>query len=195
MKLKYDQIYEKKLEIPSYEIETSIPMPIDTEPKLWKKFLHGCSSMIYGSMEYKRFVKNKKQDEGFPCCIKCGESITVELHHHPLRLEDYVYSTLQYLQDKDIAFSSLMIADIVLRMHYKNIIGYTFLCKTHHDKFHETNNVLIPESEIRGDFDLIMEDEIMKNYLSNQAKARLVEYAPEFAEKFDIYVEEEEDDY
>lgn len=195
MKLKYDQIYEKKLEIPSYEIETSIPMPIDTEPKLWKKFLHGCSSMIYGSMEYKRFVKNKKQDEGLPCCIKCGESITVELHHHPLRLEDYVYSTLQYLQDKDIAFSSLMIADIVLRMHYKNIIGYTFLCKTHHDKFHETNNVLIPESEIRGDFDLIMEDEIMKNYLSNQAKARLVEYAPEFAEKFDIYVEEEEDDY
>ena len=192
MNLKYEKIYETPLGIPSYDFECSIPMPIETEPKLWKKFIHGCSSMIYGSMEYKRYVKTKKMDEGIPCCVKCGETITIELHHHPLRLEDYVYSTLNYLQKKNIAFSSLMIADLVLRMHYKDIIGYTFLCKTHHDKFHESNNVIIPESEIHGNFDLIMKDDIMMNNLSDQAKARLVEYAPEFSEKFDIFVEEEE---
>lgn len=174
--------YPKQLE--ELECETfqcSIPAPIHDEFGLFKEWIKCIKMFVYKSTEYKRFVKRCKTMEGIPVCVASGLTNDIELHHHPLPLEYYVMETLQYMEMNNFSYTSLSIADCVVRMHYEGIICYTYLSKSYHSKFHESNDVVIPEEQIRGDMEALIVHPIMK-HMDGHCKSRFIEYCPKFTE-------------
>lgn len=172
-------------EVESLTTVCTLPPCFDEEagPKAYQKWRQSIKKLIYGSVEYKTWVKCKKDNEGIPFCVVSNIPNLVELHHYPCFLIDYIDTCINYFDSNNMTITSLAIADCVLRLHYDDIVCYTFLTKSFHDKFHETGDIIIPDEAVRGDLYKLMTHPIMK-YMSNYSKGKIGLYFPKFVEEY-----------
>jgi hypothetical protein len=161
--------------------DITIPMPLGTQPKLYQKFLTQTKHIIRASYEYRAWVKWVKDCYGPPVCAVSGNVVDIEVHHHPLVLTDYVLLGYQYLLDGGFSLTSFMLADLIIRWHYENLVGSAFMSATYHTRFHDLHDVEIPEDQIHGDFDSVVDHPILSK-MGDVEKTKFCRFMPNFSE-------------
>ena len=142
----------------------SIPVNLVSEENIANKFMENTKALIRSSIEYKHWVKWFKQRWTPVVCSVSDNTTTIEVHHHPLTLEDYVDIALSFIYDNGLTYSTFLISDMVMRWHYKEIVGACYMSKTYHMRFHEKHDIVIPEDCIQWDIDSFMNDDIIKDF-------------------------------
>lgn len=160
--------------------EASIPINLISEENMAHRFMENIKALIRSSLEYKLWVKWFKNEYGPPICSVSDNTTTIEIHHHPLTLEDYVDIALSFIYKNNLTYSSPLIADLVMRWHYMGIVGACFMSKTYHMRFHEDHDISIPENSIHGDFKTFFTDPIISNHITSYMIDKFVNYCPVF---------------
>ena len=127
------------------------------------KYIKRIEKIVRSSQEYKDYIQFLKEHLDLNKCIffqnitsEKGEGrrgkITIELHHEPFTLYDYVNVVLSRYQSDGLPLNDLLIADEVLELHYSNQVGLVPLSKTMHQVIHNSNKLLVPINMVYGNY-------------------------------------------
>lgn len=138
-----------------------------TTPKDQKKFIDRIKKIIRSSKEYKDYIQYLKENVGLDSCVffqkvNNGEKkkgrISIEMHHEPFCLEDYVRVVLTKYIDEGLPINDLLIADEVMEIHYRNMVGLVPLSKTMHEMVHNSTKIIIPLHMCYGQYSQFLEE-------------------------------------
>ena len=125
------------------------------DDKAYVRFVKMIERSIRGSSEMKKYMsylkRNLKLDN---CAILNGvtmEEAAIELHHYPFTLFDITSIVLQSYVRNNKSYSTISIANEVVRIHYENIIGLVPLSKTVHELAH-AGEIFIPLQQVYGNY-------------------------------------------
>ena len=160
---------------------SQIPFDFLSEENGAKKFKESVKKVsIRGSIEYKHWVKWFKECYNPVECCLSHHTVTIQVHHHPLVLEDYFDMALYFLYSNKITYTSGLITDLVMRWHYQGIVPACYLSKTEHENWHENHDKTIPEECIYGDLEGLLTDPITSQLLNQSHYSKIITYMPEF---------------
>ncbi len=157
--------------INTVSISTPEPMEyyvnIDTD-KDRCKYIKRVEKIIRTSMEYRDYIQFLKDHLDLNKCIFFQEitsnkeqnkrgRVSIELHHEPFTLYDYVEVVLSKFQDEGLPINDLLIADEVLELHYLNMVGLVPLSKTMHEVIHKSSKLIVPLNMVYGDYSQFLE--------------------------------------
>lgn len=146
---------------------------IQGDSKQSKKFIKSVEGLIRKSEEYSNYIRYLSTIQGINSDALMANitsaNATLEFHHYPFTLYDIVEIVLNHNLTNNIKFTSITLAEEVMKLHYDNIIGVTRLSNTVHQLTH-AGEVFIPLSSIFGDvnefinryYDSIYSDQIEK---------------------------------
>lgn len=127
-----------------FSLRYNIEMLFDEKIKI--KFIKKVESIIRRSMEYKKYTNIiLKQELDITRCVAIpGIDLNdikayglLEFHHYPLTLFDIVSIELNKLvMEGERYISPYLLADTVVRLHYKNLVGLVPLSITVHELVH-----------------------------------------------------------
>jgi len=138
-----------------------------------KRFIKSVEGLIRKSVEYYEFVSYIRDTLGNKYCAFTEESNDetedVEMHHHPFTLYDIVCIVTYNKIKNNQKFTSLSIAQEVLRRHFELNVGVVPLLGSLHKKYH--NGYLeIPMEFVIGNYKKLFEiyyiDDETKNKVS-----------------------------
>lgn len=161
----------------------SIPFSFVGENKGADDFKKSCKFIIRNSIEYKNWVKWFKDNYGPPICCISNHTVTIEVHHHPLVLEDYFDIALSYIYNHKLTYTTALVADLILRWHYDQKVCGCFLSKTEHKNFHDNHDKIIPEESIYGNLKDFILDPIAREYINEYHLSKIMNYMPDFYQK------------
>lgn len=159
--------------------EYLIPYSFVSEENAAHKFMENLKANIRSSVEYKRWVKWFKEEYTPVICSVSDNNVTIEVHHHPFTLEDYVEIALAVIYNNHLTYTTFLVADLVMRWHYMNYVGACFMSKTYHMRFHDEHDIIIPEDCIHGKMTNFLNDSLVKPYISEYLIDKLSIYMPE----------------
>lgn len=127
------------------------------------KYIKRIEKIVRSSQEYRDYIQFLKEHLDLNKCIffqnvtsEKGDGrrgkVTIELHHEPFTLYDYVNVVLARYQTEGLPLNDLLIADEVLELHYSNQVGLVPLAKTMHEVVHNSNKLLIPINMVYGNY-------------------------------------------
>jgi len=124
------------------------------DKKRWDRFVKAVESIIRRCLEYKDYVTYLRDevdlDEDIFLSKVTSQDVRIEIHHSPLTLYEITDAVAnQFIRKNEKPFSSFTIANEVIRLHYKDMVGVVPLSKTVHDLVH-SGKVLIPISAVHG---------------------------------------------
>lgn len=130
------------------------------------KFIDRVEKIIRSSLEYRDYVSFLKENIGLDSCIffqKVSQStkrshISLEMHHEPLTLYDYVDIVVTKYQDEGIPLNDLDIADEIMKLHYENKVGLVPLSKTAHEMVHNSDKLMVPLNLCYGNYSKFLEE-------------------------------------
>jgi hypothetical protein len=160
------------LESENFPYSLSLKIIDFADEKDKKKFINTVKRLVRGSYEYSVWTKYLREILQYNNCALTNESgheLTVEIHHHPISLENIITAVLNKHILDGISFCSFDIAGEVIDLHYKMKIGVIPLITSLHEKFH--NGFLnIPIELIKGDYKYIID-----NYPLDEEVLELIE--------------------
>ena len=154
---------------------------IDTD-KDRKKYIKQIERIVRSSMEYRDYIQFLKEHLDLNKCIffqnvtsdknqnKRGR-VSLELHHEPFTLYDYVNVVVDKYRQEGYPLNALMIADEVLELHYANKVGLVPLSKTMHQVIHNSTKVMVPLNMVYGDYSQFLEE--YEEYISDDLYDKL----------------------
>lgn len=113
--------------------------------------------IVRGSTEYKQYIQFLKNEINMHECsffsnvTNNNANISIEIHHEPFTLFDITQIVLEKFIHEDIEINPLMIADEVMRLHYKDMVGLIPLSVTVHQLVHD-GKLFIPLQNVYGDY-------------------------------------------
>ncbi len=123
--------------------------------------VHKIVSQVRQSMEYKQYMRYLKQNMDFTKCtflpfLHSGMNgsnntakINIEIHHTPFKLDEIVRTVCnKHIMDHDFA-DEFRVADEVMQLHYRNIVGLIPLSSTVHELIHN-DQAEVPPSLVYG---------------------------------------------
>lgn len=163
----------------------SIPYSLVQEKNAINKFYESIKHCIRHSIEYTNWVKYFHEKNGPAICAVSDNTKTIEVHHHPLVLEDYVNFALNYIFENNMSYTSNLVADIVIRWHYADCVGACFMSKTYHKRFHDIHDVTIPEDQIHWNFENFINDKVLVPYIQDdEILTKIVNYMPNLLNQY-----------
>ena len=132
-----------------------------------QKFIEQIKKIIRGSKEYRDYIQFLKDHMDLNKCAFFqninGEKtsrgkVSIELHHEPFTLQDYVDVVIEKYLDNGTELNSLLIADEVIELHYENKVGLVPLSKTMHEVIHNSNKILIPLNMVYGEYSKFLDE-------------------------------------
>lgn len=136
-----------------------------TNQKQKVKFIKRVENTIRASMEYRDYIAYLKDYVDMNHCAfftnmekSQGSRIRIEIHHEPLTLFDIVETVLNKFIDEAIPINELFIADEVMELHYKNMVGLIPLSKSVHQVVHHGTDLVIPLSLVYGNYKEFLEE-------------------------------------
>lgn len=147
-----------------------------------RKFIKHVERIIRASLEYRDYISFLKENMNLNQCIffqgvtsqktegKRGR-ISIEMHHEPFTLYEYVEVVLKKYMDEGIPVSALLIADEVLELHYSNLVGLVPLSKTMHQIVHDSPKITIPLTMCYGKYSEFLEN--YEPYISDEMYEKL----------------------
>lgn len=141
--IKSDNNYDLPFERGSFETE-----------KQMETFIKKIKNSVRGSLEYREWIDYIKNEMNINSCVITDENndqVTIEIHHHPISMFSIVKAVLNDFIRAEQQFTSFDVMKEVMRLHYQNRVGYTALCTTIHEKFHN-GYCDIPIESCQGDY-------------------------------------------
>lgn len=132
-----------------------------------QKFIDQIKKIVRGSKEYRDYIQFLKDHMDLNKCAFFqninGEKtsrgkVSIELHHEPFTLQDYVDVVIEKYLDNGTELNSLLIADEVIGLHYENKVGLIPLSKTMHEVVHNSNKILIPLNMVYGEYSKFLDE-------------------------------------
>lgn len=155
---------------------------IETDKERYK-YISRIEKIIRRSMEYRNYIQFLKDNMDLDQCIffqnitsekssgsKRGR-ISIELHHEPFTLYDYVNAVVTKYQTEGIPLNDLMIADEVLKLHYENKVGLVPLSKTMHEVIHKSTKLIVPLNMVYGEYSQFLNE--YEPYISDDIYEKL----------------------
>lgn len=137
-------------------------------PKGRKKFIDRTERCIRSSMEYRDYIAFLKEHMDLNRCvffssIETSKSnrrnkISIEMHHEPFTLYEYVDTVLRKYEDTGEKINDLLISDEVMNLHYSNMVGLVPLSKTMHQMAHNSTKIMIPLNVCYGNYSKFLEE-------------------------------------
>lgn len=117
-----------------------------------KRFIKNVERLVRSSPSYKKYIAYLG-DQGLVNDVVyskiTAEKATLEFHHYPFTLYDIVEIIVNYHLKRRDKFTSLSIADEVIRCHFDNLIGLARLSKTSHQLTH-AGKLFVPLDSVFG---------------------------------------------
>lgn len=152
-----------KIKMPE-RMDYTVSLKTDREKN---KFIKRTERIIRSSLEYKDYIRYLKENVGLDHCIffknvtngsSTRKKISIEMHHEPFTLYDYVEVVLNKFIDDGLPINDLMIADEVMNLHYENKVGLVPLSKTAHQIVHNSSKLLVPLTMVYGNYAAFVEE-------------------------------------
>lgn len=137
------------------------PLVLEDEKSVLR-FINNVKTVVRSSFEYKEYVKFLKDFVNMRYCKffenvsnydhntnKYDNSIKIEIHHEPFNLHDIVATVLNKHVSLGYNIDELLIAEEVMELHFKNMVGLIPLSLTVHELVH-SGKIFIPINETRG---------------------------------------------
>jgi len=141
------------------------------------KFIHKVKGMVRSSFEYKLwvdFITTSLQHNKCALSKESAYEITVELHHHPISIQNIITAVINTHIDNGDYFSSFDIASEVMNLHYQMKVGVIPLITSLHEKFH--NGFLdLPIDLVIGDWKYLLD-----NYTFSDEQKELINRYQQF---------------
>lgn len=125
-----------------------------------KKFIKNVESLVRRSIEYrlwKNYIIDVLQINICSITKEKIDEVSLEVHHHIPSLFVLVSAILNKKMDNDEEFSTFDVAVDAIELHFKNMIGYTLLINTMHEKFH-AGYLRVPIELIKGNYQRFLDD-------------------------------------
>lgn len=132
--------------------------------------------IIRQSNEYKSFITYIRDTFHMSNCkILSGidtNSAKIEIHHNIFTLFDYCKIIINYCNQNNIKWNSFIIADMVLELHYRNLVNLIPLSTTMHQYTH-SNKLYYEPTQCLGNLSKFIEE--YSEYLDEQQLEKLNE--------------------
>lgn len=165
-----------------------------------KKFIDRVERIIRSSLEYKDYIGFLKENVGLDSCIffqnvsqgKKKSHISLEMHHEPLTLYDYVDIVLSKYQYEGLPINDLDIADEVMKIHYENKVGLVPLSKTAHEMVHNSEKLSVPLNMCYGNYSKFLDeyDQYVPDEIYNKIEKKMETTEKLTPESFDAIMKE-----
>ena len=128
------------------------------------KFIKRIERHVRSSMEYRDLMFYLKENMDFNQCSFFvnvangnGARSKIEIHHEPFTLYDIVDTVVTKFEEEGRPLNDMYIADEVMELHYRNMVGLIPLSKTIHEVVHSsykngTDKLYIPINLVYGNF-------------------------------------------
>lgn len=157
------------------EVELSTPQNMDyvvslSNDKERNRFISRTEKVIRNSLEYKDYIQFLKEHVGLDSCIffknvTSGNSsggkrshISIQMHHEPFTLYDYVSVVLNKYEKEGLKIDDLDIADEVMKLHYENKVGLVPLSVTAHQMVHNSSKLIVPLNMCYGNYSEFLDE-------------------------------------
>ena len=149
-----------KIRIDNYNIceDMEYTTTLETD-KAKVKYVKKIEHIIRSSMEYRDYISYLKEYVDMNHCEfftniqnSQGSKVRIEIHHEPLTLYDIVYSVVNKFISEGIPLNDLFIADEVMDIHYRNMVGLIPLSKSLHQIIHNSDEIIIPLNIVYGNY-------------------------------------------
>ena len=129
----------------------------------YTRFIKKCEYLVRTSPYYKRYVAYIKGTVGLNKCQvlsnieeeDAGDSKAdhlIDMHHGPmLTLFDYCSVVTDYLLYHNLKCNTFIVADLVIKAHYENMVQVIMVSETVHDAIHSPNGPFINMNQGFGD--------------------------------------------
>lgn len=136
-----------------YQVDTSTDKAID-------RVIKNIENIIRSSPEYRDYIKFLKENVDMDKCAffnnvssNNSSKVKIEVHHEPLTLYDYVSIVLnKHMAEKSGMVNEYEVAEEVMELHYKDLVGLIPLSITLHEMVHSSDKVKIPLHLVYGDY-------------------------------------------
>lgn len=121
------------------------------------KLIKTIERIVRGSIEYKQYIKFLKDEIDMTCCSFFNNvnsetpRVKLEIHHEPFTLFDITNIVLTKYIEEERPINPLMIAEEVMLIHYRNMVGLIPLSTTVHGLVHD-GRLVIPLQCVYGDY-------------------------------------------
>ena len=119
-------------------------------PRERRKFIDKVEKMVRSAPEYKEYIKYLKAHFDMGHCEVLqnvvngnGKKYTIEIHHDPFQLSWITDTVIRKREDLGEELNPYLIADEILELHYRGVIGLIPLAKTSHELVH-SDHIFIP---------------------------------------------------
>ena len=120
------------------------------------KNIKNIEKLIRGSSEYRDYIKYLREYANMHKCHffkdvskENNKKISIEIHHEPFTLYDITQVVLEKWISEEMEINHFLIAEEVMRLHYKNMVGLIPLSITVHQLVHD-GRVFIPVQDVYG---------------------------------------------
>lgn len=154
------------------------------------RYIDQVKAIVRKSKEYKDYIKFLRDHLNWNSCAilekVCkgnGKKYTIEIHHEPFVLHDYVDTELNKMDLEGEYFNPYVVAERVIALHYDGKVGLIPLSKTQHELV-GNGKIFIPLQFIYHNYaGYYMENE---EYISDNVKEK-IEYKIKMSQKCDDY--------
>ncbi len=138
--------------------------------------------VVRTSQEYRDYIKFLKDNIDMTKCTyfnklsnKGGKRISIHIHHEPFTLYDITMIVLNKHLSKNEPINMLDVAEEVMYLHYRDMVGLLPLSVTVHELVH-IGKVLIPLQVVYGNYIKFLEqyEEWITDDLKNILQAKLI---------------------
>ena len=181
----YSSINDKEtIAIPETEFDK--PSYIIYNEKTRTKFIKTVEKIIRSSLEYREFIAYLRTELGMNFCMFFNnvsrediKNVGIEIHHIPFSLFDIVNIVLRKYETEELQIDPLVIADEVMKLHYKGMVGLVPLSITVHELYHR-GDLFIPLQYVDKGFILFYQEykDYMKEY--EEMLKRLITLSKDF---------------
>lgn len=126
------------------------------------KLIKTVERIVRSSLEYKQYIQFLKSEIDMTCCsffnnINSDTRVRLEIHHEPFTLFDITNIIVNWFIKNEEPLNPILIAEKVMAIHYKNLVGLVPLSITCHGLVHD-GRLLIPLQCVYGDFMSFLEE-------------------------------------
>lgn len=126
-------------------------------PKQKLKFIKKVEMLVRSSQEYKQYSEYLKKYVDMTMCsffnnitTKNSRKVRIEIHHEPFTLFDLVSIVLEKWTQEGTKINHLLIAEEVMKIHFRGRVGLIPLSLTAHQLVHD-GKLFIPLQYVYGD--------------------------------------------
>jgi hypothetical protein len=129
------------------------------------KFIKHIELIVRSSLEYSQYIQFLKEEMDMSKCIFFNNinadigkgGCKIEIHHEPFTLYDITHCVLNKYIDNELELNPFTIAEEVMELHYRNLVGLVPVSKTTHTLIHD-GELFIPLQYVYGEYVKFIEE-------------------------------------